>query len=292
MHNYGNQPPQGYGGYYPPNQQHGSFSGFTESFSHLNVGERIGERWDHLQSHLQGTYQPGKVVCGPLLKYIDINYFTREWRGSILLVSTDHEAPSIEISVTEPTTQRTVRLQPRGEKLDNYRHKYYFWRYEVRIQLLDQTQVVTYSSPHRNWAEDSFQWHLPAYHQSMRFMFYSCNGFSDIPQEVKDKFGEKEAPLWQDVLDRHEVLPFHVLLGGGDQLYQDRLIKEDFMKPWVDEKDPAKRLAMKLSDNMREGFEEFYFTNYCINFGYEKLDNFYVMPQITNYLYTDLKRTL
>jgi hypothetical protein len=98
-------------------------------------------------------------------------------------------------------------------------------------------------------------------------MFYSCNGFSDIPQEVKNKFGEKTAPLWQDVLDRHKVMPFHVFLGGGDQLYQDRLIKDEFMKPWVAEKDPAKRLAMKLSQEMRDGFESFYFNNYCINFG-------------------------
>ncbi|CAO3608060.1 unnamed protein product [Cunninghamella echinulata] len=103
----------------------------------------------------------------------------------------------------------------------------------------------------------------------MRFMFYSCNGFSDIPQEVKNKFGEKEAPLWQDVLDRHEVVPFHVLLGGGDQLYQDRLMKEDFMKPWRDEKDATKRIQMKLSNDMKAGFEHFYFWNYVINFGFK-----------------------
>jgi hypothetical protein len=229
----------------------------------------VGERWDHVQSHLglHSNDTPGEVVCGPLLRYIDINYSTREWRGSILVVSTDHAAPPIEIQVTELSTNRTVHLQPRPEKLDTYRHKYHFWRYDVRIQLTDQAQVVNYSTPLKNWAQPSFQLHLPAYFESMRFMFYSCNGFSDIPQEVKDKFGEKEAPLWADMLDRHDVLPFHVLLGGGDQLYQDRLIKEEFMKPWVDEKDPTKRLAMKLSPAMKDGFEEFYFSNYCKNFG-------------------------
>jgi len=62
-------------------------------------------------------------------------------------------------------------------------------------------------------------------------------------------------------------MPFHVMLGGGDQLYQDRLIHEGFMKPWVAEKMPSKRLAMKLPQAMRNGFEHFYFWNYVENFG-------------------------
>lgn len=85
----------------------------------------------------------------------------------------------------------------------------------------------------------------------MRWVFYSCNGFSDISQELKDRFGEKTAPLWADILDRHEIMPLHILLGGGDQLYQDRMLKEEFMKPWLEEKDPKTRLAMHLPPAMR-----------------------------------------
>jgi hypothetical protein len=98
-------------------------------------------------------------------------------------------------------------------------------------------------------------------------MFYSCGGFSNFPQTIKDRYNEKGAPLWQDILDRHEVMPFHVMLGGGDQLYQDSLIFDDFMKPWVAEKNPKKRLAMKLSQAMKDGFEYFFFWNYVKSFG-------------------------
>lgn len=278
MQNYSNQPNyQGYG--QPPQQeqhhQHGTFGHITQSFDNLN----IGERWDSFSQHVPHLHRPqqenggggppGEVICGPLLRYIDIDYTKRIWRGSILVVSTDHQAPPIEIHLTANNSSQVSNIvRPPAEKLDTYRGKYHFWRYDVRIVLTDVGQVATYSTPHQNWAAPSFNLHLPSFHQSMRFMFYSCNGFSDVPQEVKDKFGEKEAPLWQDVLDRHEVLPFHVLLGGGDQLYQDRLIKEEFMTPWVEEKDPAKRLAMRLPPKMIEGFEEFYFTNYCKNFGF------------------------
>ncbi|KAI8333014.1 hypothetical protein BD560DRAFT_378732 [Blakeslea trispora] len=263
MQGYGAPPQHG-----PGQAQHqGSFHGFTESFSQLHVGER----WNNLQSHFHSHNESaGEVVCGPLVRYIDINYNTRIWRGSILVVSTDHHAPPVEIQLTDASRRLITTLQPQAEKLDTYRHKYHFWRYEVRIQLIDGPQVATYSTSANHWAERSFQYHLPSFYESMRFMFYSCNGFSDIPQEVKDKFGEKTAPLWQDVLDRHEVMPFHVLLGGGDQLYQDRLIKEEFMKPWVIEKDPAKRMAMQLPDSMKDGFEEFFFWNYCKNFGFKE----------------------
>ena len=204
-----------------------------------------------------------RVVCGPLLRYIGIDYGTQTYRGSCLLVSTDRRAPQLYVQLRNDQGE-TRAFNISGEELDSFRGQYHFWRYELRLPLEAGRQVVTYQSDAFNPQE----FHLPAYNESMKFMFYSCSGFSDIPQETKDKFGEKEAPLWQDVLDRHKVAPFHVLLGGGDQLYQDKLIKEDFMEPWRDEKDPKKRLAMTLSTEMREGLEHFFFWNYVNCFGY------------------------
>ncbi len=266
MQNYNSPPYQGYGQQQQQKQQQqgGRLQDLTSSFSQFS----LRDQWSHLSSHFpQHREGSGEIVCGPLLRYIGINYATREWQGSILIVSSDEEAPPVDIQLAEPVTQQKQWFKPRAEKLDTYRHKYRFWRYDVRLPMTNHDQIATYSTARNNWASPQFQFHLPSFYNSMRFMFYSCNGFSDVPQEIKNKFGEKEVPLWQDVLDRHTVMPFHVLLGGGDQLYQDRLIKEDFMKPWVEEKNPAKRLAMELSEEMKDGFEHFYFWNYCKNFG-------------------------
>jgi hypothetical protein len=251
------QPPQ------HQQQQHHHMGDLTSGFNQMNLRETISNHVPHIhRPQFLSSDGPGEVVCGPLLRYISIDYSKRVYHGSILVVTTSHHPPPLEVNIAG---QQTIR--PHGQKLDSYRNKYHFFRYALALPIAEATQEVTYSTPDNNWAQPSFSFHMPSIFDSMRFMFYSCNGFSDIPQDIKDKFGEKTAPLWQDVLDRHDVLPFHVLLGGGDQLYQDRLIKEDFMKPWNDEKDPAKRLAMPMSNEMRSGFEQFYFDNYVINFG-------------------------
>lgn len=50
----------------------------------------------------------------------------------------------------------------------------------------------------------------------MRTMFYSCNVFS-LAMDPK----LFPAQMWEDVLRNHKDRPFHVMLGGGDQLYCD-----------------------------------------------------------------------
>lgn len=205
------------------------------------------------------------VVCGPLLRYIGIEYGSRIYRGSCLVVSSASHAPVLEITLRGQRSGTRHQVHSKGERLDTFRHQYHFWRYELRLPLSDEPQTATYSVGSN---KEEYTFHLPAFGEPMRFMFYSCNGFSDVTPETKAQFGgERYPPLWQDVLDRHEVMPFHVLLGGGDQLYQDRLIKEEFMNPWKNEKDPKVRLEMELTPTMREGFEHFFFWNYVKNFG-------------------------
>ncbi|KAI8643106.1 hypothetical protein BD408DRAFT_365282 [Parasitella parasitica] len=212
-----------------------------------------------------------RILCGPLLRYMEIDYEKRIWRGSCLIVIDSSRPPSLTLLLRSNKTHKEKIMHPaQVETIDIFRNEYYFWRYELLLPLLEEPQTASYTSDAFTVPTKQFQFHLPAIQDSMRFMFYSCNGFSDISQAEKERFAEKEAPLWQDVLDRHHVMPFHVMLGGGDQLYQDRLIHEDFMKPWVKEKVPVKRLAMKLPQSMRNGFEHFYFWSYIENFSFEK----------------------
>ncbi|EIE79748.1 hypothetical protein RO3G_04453 [Rhizopus delemar RA 99-880] len=232
--------------------------GLSSNFDQLHIKDHISSHFPHIHHH----DQPGEIICGPLLRYAGINYVTQQWQGSILIVSTHLDAPPVNFQLIESVTQRKEWIKLRVEKLGSFRGMYHFWRYDVRLPMSEYEQLATYSLMDGT----CFEFHLPLFYKSMRFMFYSCNGFSDVPQEIRNKFGEKKAPLWQDVLDRHKVMPFHVMLGGGDQLYQDRMTKEDFMKTWIQEKNPSKRLAMRMTQEMKDGFENFYFWNYIKSF--------------------------
>jgi hypothetical protein len=49
-------------------------------------------------------------------------------------------------------------------------------------------------------------------------MFYSCNGLShEVTDSIKEKVGGVE-PLWLDFAKKHETTPYHVMIGGGDQV--------------------------------------------------------------------------
>jgi hypothetical protein len=51
-----------------------------------------------------------------------------------------------------------------------------------------------------------------------------CNGFSFYanPDEFRGPgFHSAYDPVWVDLLGKHAEQPFHLLVGGGDQLYCD-----------------------------------------------------------------------
>jgi hypothetical protein len=62
--------------------------------------------------------------------------------------------------------------------------------------------------------------------QQWRFIAWSCNDFSaSVKQEDRDKLGF--GTLWKDVMEKNvQEGGYHTQLGGGDQIYADRMWKE------------------------------------------------------------------
>ncbi|KAG2178204.1 hypothetical protein INT43_003457 [Umbelopsis isabellina] len=216
------------------------------------------EQRQELQHH------PSNVVVGPLLRYDRIDMAAKVWRGSCLIVSDDVKPPVLSLHIgSEKGASRT--LHAHATLLDVYRNEFHFWRFPLEIPLADHEQTIVYTAT-CFVARMNFTFHLPSYNENMRFMFYSCNGFTDVSPDLAKELGAPNHPLWQDVMDKHRLIPFHVLLGGGDQLYSDDMIEEDYMKPWRNETDIPKRLSMS-AEPFREPMERFYFNNYVKNFG-------------------------
>lgn len=113
-----------------------------------------------------------------------------------------------------------------------------FWRFPIQIQLGSAELCIKYS------INKSIQlsFYVPAVNQNMRWAAHSvratsvmndlaisefrlkCNGFSaGVNQDEFRGPGYKSGydPMWFDLLREHARAPFHVLVGGGDQLYCD-----------------------------------------------------------------------
>ncbi|KAG6821079.1 hypothetical protein H0H93_007238 [Arthromyces matolae] len=102
--------------------------------------------------------------------------------------------------------------------------------------------------------------------QLIKYLFLSqCNGFSaGVNQDEFCGPGYKSGydPVWMDLLAKHAERPFHALVGGGDQLYCDSLMREHEMQEWIALK-PEEKLRHPLTEDIASTIDRFYFNHYC-----------------------------
>lgn len=140
-----------------------------------------------------------------------------------------------------------------------------FWRFPIRIQLGYNELCIKYSI--NGGMQLSF--HVPTIQQNMRWATYSCNGFSAgvNPDDFRGPgFRSGYDPMWVDLLQQHSQQPFHVLVGGGDQLYCDSLTREPEMQDWVHSQNTAAKLSCPLTPEITECIDRFLFNHYCASF--------------------------
>ena len=74
-------------------------------------------------------------------------------------------------------------------------------------------------------------------------------------------------PLWRDVLNSHQFRPFHVMIGGGDQIYNDAVMSQTkLFQEWLEIKNPIHKHEVQFSPEMQEELERFYLERYSMWF--------------------------
>ncbi len=135
-----------------------------------------------------------------------------------------------------------------------------FWRFNIEIELRDQQQRIAYRI---NRGPATGFW-VPAQGQSMSIMFHSCNGFSLSVNP--DQFSGPD-PMWRDVLNTHQTRPFHVMIGGGDQIYNDVIMEDSkLFSNWLSIKNPLEKHNAPFTPQMQEELEFFYLERYSMWF--------------------------
>lgn len=139
-----------------------------------------------------------------------------------------------------------------------------FWRFPIQIQLGVNEINIKYNI--NGGMQLSF--FVPARHQNMRWAAHSCNGFSAgvNPDDFRGPgFKSGYDPMWVDLLRKHVERPFHVLVGGGDQLYCDSLTREPEIQEWILAK-PSTKKNFPLTGEIASCIDRFFFNHYCSSF--------------------------
>lgn len=168
---------------------------------------------------MQQDLQP---VFGPYLRFNNWDINTGLWTGSVMIVA-HHSATNRPFLNYNSSTAGSQCSE--GVLLETY-GQHNFWRFSLGIPLGQQPQVFTYSLNYGPGASippsGNYDVHLPAQDQPWHWGFHSCSGFS---LSVTQSEWGGVAPLWNDLLDQHRASPIHLVVGGGDQLYNDALFK-------------------------------------------------------------------
>jgi len=214
------------------------------------------------------------VACGPNLRFLgSLENSSNNYRASILLVTrresketVEDNTPQIEY-VIGPADESKTQDQPnnateKGEfsgKLIYHEEDYWFYRYSVELELTHYAQKVKYGI--NNEFRSDYMFFLPAIEQSMNIMSYSCNGFS-----LEADISTFKGSLWLDVLRKHNNQHYHVMVGGGDQIYCDSIkFSCPEFRHWL--KHIKKHSFWKMSPTVRASLDHYYLNHYIEWFG-------------------------
>ncbi|EAU88219.2 plasma membrane protein [Coprinopsis cinerea okayama7 len=140
-----------------------------------------------------------------------------------------------------------------------------FWRFMIRVPLGEREMGVRYCVN----GGQKMEFFVPGKNTGMRLAAHSCNGFSAgvNPDDFRGPgFKSGYDPVWMDLLSKHAETPFHALVGGGDQLYCDVLMREPEMQEWVSKMKPEEKKAYPLTEEISLTIERFFFNHYCQHF--------------------------
>ncbi|KAF2442074.1 hypothetical protein P171DRAFT_60862 [Karstenula rhodostoma CBS 690.94] len=135
-----------------------------------------------------------------------------------------------------------------------------FWRFNLEVELGPKQARIAY----RINRGPAIGFWVPARGETMNIMFHSCNGFS-LSVDSKEFCGPD--PMWRDVLNNHQTRPFHVMIGGGDQIYNDAAMRDTTLfRQWTESNNVWQKHRTPFSEELQNELEQFYLDRYSMWF--------------------------
>lgn len=208
-----------------------------------------------------------EIKMGPLLSFRESNAENNTWKVSAEYL----------IKSSNKKSQAPLVFHDNGRADQSFgviigsRFGYDFIRYEMTIYQGFYEKVVSYKL---DGEQASHEFYVPAAGQNPNIAYTSCNGTQN--KEDLKKVGGISS-MWAEINRRHAQEPFHVQLGGGDQIYADGLPGEESsevsvgkntfgvfalssLQDWLSVKEQLG--FAPFTDNMIEETQRFYFDHY------------------------------
>ncbi|KAK7205388.1 hypothetical protein BZA70DRAFT_155625 [Myxozyma melibiosi] len=203
---------------------------------------------------------------GPYLRYGNIDLQTATWYGSVMVVVESETAPYLQIHPSSDLQQMRAVEPFLLYQYENYR----FFRYNLEVPQLQGTtgQFWTYAITH-NGQSFTYEFLVAGAQQvDWRFMAFSCADFSlGVKEEERRELGGVGF-LWEDTMKRHRELGgLHAMLGGGDQIYADRMWPEiASLQDWMHTKGKQNRKDYEWTPRLEKDLNLAYFFYYTNHF--------------------------
>lgn len=173
---------------------------------------------------------------------------------------TKQPIPANRIHLTDGETAGTYKEIPGIRLHDDPDRDVTFWRFSLEVERTEKQQRIAYRI---NQGPAVGFW-VPAKEQSMNIAFYTGNGFASTVDSNKVCGPD---PLWRDILNEHQTRPFHVMIGGGDQVFNDTVMLESpLFQEWLKIKNPGDKFSAPLSAEFKAELETFLLERYALWF--------------------------
>ncbi|KAJ5995719.1 hypothetical protein N7481_002696 [Penicillium waksmanii] len=234
----------------------------------INGVSHDGDYAAHGASDVTRNNNSFELISGPLINLKNMHYESAPiWHGSVLIVTKPtQQKPLLHLHQLGPVGSQSESQSQSNQTVDGL--KLYedpdkaFWRFSLAVPVESYEARWEYDIPglynSSGPAKAPWEFVVPAEEQSMRIMFHSCNGFS-VGTDMDAWLGPN---LWNDVLRVHGERPFHVMVGGGDQIYNDGIRVDGPLKAWTAIGNPHKRRTHDFNNQMRAECDEYYYANY------------------------------
>lgn len=161
------------------------------------------------------------VKMGPILHFKGQNQRAGTWTVSALylLDPNNSNRPVLHFGADG----ETMRIREGIETAKKFDFEYV--QYTMSVQQTNEPQTVRYHFAGDR--EASYAFVVPALGENANLLYYSCNGYQ---KEAHREALGGIAPMWNKIYENHQKKPYHLQLGGGDQIYADGVI----IKPGTD----------------------------------------------------------